>query len=174
MNKIPPKAKGALAGLRQQILDGQLTEAGENWMSNFKPDYDDMRRYQPAGELRVDFAHPFGDVSDYKRSLDLASATSSLSYTFNGTAYGREAVGNFPQNILAFRFYTSEPGALNFNVSLSRDRNVTELASNATTATLLLSGSGEEDDTYRFVSKARVVLKDGERGLSQTLMLYYC
>ncbi|GAP87926.1 putative alpha-l-fucosidase 2 protein [Rosellinia necatrix] len=160
MDKIPPNAKGALKGLRQQILDGQLTEAGENWMTNFKPEHDDMRRYQPAGELRIDFPHPLGDISDYRRSLDLTSAISSLTYTFNGTEYRREAFGNFPRNVLAFKFLASEAGALSFNISLTRDRVVTELAANATTATLLLSGSGEEDDTYRFVSKARVVLKD--------------
>ncbi|KAI1359670.1 Six-hairpin glycosidase-like protein [Xylaria arbuscula] len=160
MDKIPPNAKTSLEGLRQQVLDGQLTEAGENWMANFKPEYDDMRRYQPAGELRIDFDHSFVDVSDYKRSLDLRNAISSVSYSFNDTNYVREAYGNFPHDVLAFKLSSSIPGALSFNVSLSRDRNVTQLVSDATTATLLLEGSGEEDDTYRFVSKAQVVLKD--------------
>ncbi|KAI8949313.1 Six-hairpin glycosidase-like protein [Xylaria longipes] len=161
MDKIPPNAKSSLSDLRQQILDGQLTEAGDNWMTNFKPEYDDMRRYQPAGELRIDFGHPFGDVGDYKRSLNLTNAISSVSYIYNGITYMREVFGNYPHNILAFRLLASSSGALSFNVSLSRDRNVTQLAADATTATLVLNGSGEEDDTYRFVSKARVILKDG-------------
>ncbi|RWA03998.1 hypothetical protein EKO27_g11107 [Xylaria grammica] len=162
MDKIPPNAKSSLKSLRQQILDGQLTEAGDNWMTNFKPDYDDMRRYQPAGELRIDLDHSFGNATDYTRSLDLTNAISSLSYTFNGTKYSREGFGNFPHNVLAFKLNSSDPGALSFNISLSRDRNVTELSADATTATLFLGGSGEEDDTCRFVSKARVVLKDGK------------
>ncbi|KAI1279797.1 Six-hairpin glycosidase-like protein [Xylaria sp. FL0933] len=161
MDKIPPNAKTSLQGLRQQILDGQLTEAGDNWMTNFKPAYDDMRRYQPAGELRIDFDHPFTDVADYKRSLNLRNAVSSLSYTLNGTTYLREAFGNFPHNVLAFKLTSSDPGALSFNISLTRDRNVTQLSADSATATLLLTGSGEEDDTYRFVSKAQLVLIDG-------------
>ncbi|KAH8158933.1 hypothetical protein CIB48_g9306 [Xylaria polymorpha] len=161
IDKIPPNSKSSLSDLRKQILDGQLTEAGNNWLANFKPEYDDMRRYQPAGELRIDLGHPLGDVRDYKRSLDLTNAVSFVSYTFNGTSYMREAFGNYPRNVLAFKLLASSPGALSFNVSLSRDRNVTQLAADAPTATLLLGGSGEEDDTYRFVSKARVILEDG-------------
>ncbi|KAI1750195.1 Six-hairpin glycosidase-like protein [Xylaria castorea] len=161
LDKIPPNAKSSLNGLRQQILDGQLTEASNNWMTNFNPEYDDMRRYQPAGELRIDFDHSFGDVGNYKRALDLTNAVSSLSYTFNGTTYMREAFGNYPRDVLVFNLFASMSGALSFNVSLSRDRNVTQLAADAPAATMLLSGSGEEDDTYRFVSKARVILKDG-------------
>lgn len=162
IDKIPPNSKSSLSDLRKQILDGQLTEAGNNWLANFKPEYDDMRRYQPAGELRIDLGHPLGDVRDYKRSLDLTNAVSFVSYTFNGTSYMREAFGNYPRNVLAFKLLASSPGALSFNVSLSRDRNVTQLAADAPTATLLLGGSGEEDDTYRFVSKARVILEDGK------------
>ncbi|TRX94580.1 hypothetical protein FHL15_004532 [Xylaria flabelliformis] len=161
IDKIPRNAKSSLSRLRQQVLDGQLTEAGNNWMTNFKPEYDDMRRYQPAGELRIDFGHPFSATTDYKRLLDLGSAISSLSYTVNNITYMREGFSNYPHNVIAFGFSASSSDALNFNVSLSRDRNVTRLAADATTATLLLSGSGEEDDTYRFVSKARVILEEG-------------
>jgi len=162
LDKIPPNAKASLGKLRQQILDGRLTEAGETWLANFKPDHDDMRRYQPAGELRWDFSHPLSDVSDYKRSLDLASAITAVRYTYNTTTFSREAYGNYPHNVLAFKLSASNAGKLSFNVSLTRDRNVTEQSVDATTATLLLSGSGEEDDTYRFVSKARIVLGKGK------------
>ncbi|KAI8630761.1 Six-hairpin glycosidase-like protein [Xylariaceae sp. FL1651] len=172
MDKIPPNAKAALGGLRQQILTGQLTEAGENWMTNFKPTHDDMRRYQPAGELRIDFAHLFGDVSDYKRSINLVNAVSSLSYIHNGTTYAREAFGSFPGDSLAFKLSASGMSALSFNISLSRDRNVTSLSANATSATISLQGTGEEDGTYRFISKARLVLTEEIQGANEARVIY--
>ena len=68
-------------------------------------------------------------------------SVSSLSYMFNKTSFSREAFSSYPHNVLAFRLSSSDAGMLNFNVSLTRDKNVTELSADATTATLLLEGS---------------------------------
>ncbi|KAI0015950.1 Six-hairpin glycosidase-like protein [Xylariomycetidae sp. FL0641] len=159
--KIPSTAQPALASLRQQILDGRLTEADENWTANFTPAYDDMRRYQPAGELRIDFGHESDRVVEYTRSLDISSGVHSTSYKSQGVTYLREAFASHPVNVLVFKLSADQTAALNFSVSLSRDQNVTELATEFGGRTLLLSGTGSEDDTYRFTSKARLVTSDG-------------
>ncbi|KAH0432016.1 hypothetical protein CcaCcLH18_06671 [Colletotrichum camelliae] len=161
MDKIPATALAALEPLREQILDGRLTEADQNWVANFTPEYDDMRRYQPAGELRLDFNHTLNETSDYKHSLDVSTGLLSLSYVFAGVEYTREAIGNAPKNILAFRLSCNSSGSLSLDVSLSRDRNVTELTADAAGRILTLHGTGEEDDTYRFVSQAQILLVDG-------------
>ncbi|KAF4837674.1 Alpha-L-fucosidase 2 [Colletotrichum siamense] len=161
MDKIPTTALDALEPLREQILDGRLTEADQNWVANFTPEYDDMRRYQPAGELRLDFNHTLNETSGYRHSLDVSNGLSSLSYVFGGVEYTREAFGNAPKNVLAFRFSCNSSGSLSLDVSLSRDRNVTELTADAAGRILKLHGTGEEDATYRFVSQAQVLLSDG-------------
>ncbi|KAF6824268.1 alpha-l-fucosidase [Colletotrichum plurivorum] len=161
MSKIPPTARSALPSLREQILEGRLTQADQNWVANFTPEYDDMRRYQPAGELRIDFNHSRNGTSRYRHALDVSTGLYSLGYGFGGVEFGREAVGSFPKNVLAFRLFANKSEALDFDIALSRDRNVTKLRADADEGVLTLDGTGEEDDTYRFASKARLVLSGG-------------
>lgn len=161
MDKIPPTSSENLEPLREQILAGNLTEAGETWSEHFVPEYDDMRRYEPAGELRIDTGHALNGSTGYRRDLDIANGIASVQYTYGGVTYTREGVGNFPQNVLGFRLAADTAGALNFSIALSRGQNVTKVSANATDLTLTLHGVGAEDDTYRFASRAHVILQDG-------------
>lgn len=162
IEKIPETAKDNLGLLREQILNGSLTEAGETWSEHFVPWYDDMRRYQPAGELRIDFpGHGINSTTEYRRELDVSNGIASVSYKKNGVSYKREAFGNYPNNVLSFRLSADEPGSLTFDISLTRDLNVTEASANEEGLALVLQGSGTEDDTYRFASRAQIVLSNG-------------
>lgn len=160
-DRANPAALPSLPKLREQLATGQLTEADDNWIANFTGVPSDMRAYQPAGELRLDFPHPFEATSRYNHSLDISTGLNSLSYVYDNVTYTREVLANFPTNVLALRLFASKPGALAFNVSLSRDQNITALTVNGKTRTLTLSGTGSQEDYYQFVSKARVVLSDG-------------
>lgn len=162
MNKIPPTAKDNLESLRQQILNGSLTEAGETWSEHFVPSYDDMRRYQPAGELRIDFPHGINSTSNYRRELDISDGIASVSYHHLGVKYEREGFGNYPHNILAFKLSSDKSSSLSFNVSLTRDLNATHVSADAQLGTLTLHGTGEEDDKYRFALGVQVILSNGE------------
>lgn len=162
MEKVPLTAKDNLQILRQQILNGSRTEAGETWSQHFVPDYDDMRRYQPAGELRIDFPHEINSTSDYQRELNISNGIASVSYRHRDVAYERESFGNYPHNILGFKLSGSGPGSLTFNVSLTRDLNVTHVYADAESGTMTLYAAGEEDDTYRFASGAQIMLSNGE------------
>lgn len=161
-DKIPPRALQNLPKIREQILTGYLTEAGETWSENFVPEYDDMRRYQPAGEFNISFGHDWNKTSRYRRDLDIATGVSSVSYVYNNVTYTREAFGNFPQNVLAYKFLASDQGALSFSISLTRQRMVIRNTVSKSDQTLTLHATGEEDNTYRFVSKARLILAGSE------------
>lgn len=158
---IPPTSRENLGHLREQILAGNLTAAGETWSDHFTPAYDDMRRYQPAGELRIDTGHSLNQTSQYRRSLDISTGISSVQYIYNSVNYTRDAFANHPHNVLSFRLSSDREGTLNFSIALSRERNATKVSAYESARSLLLYGTGEEDDTYRFASKARVILSDG-------------
>ncbi|CAI6089721.1 unnamed protein product [Clonostachys chloroleuca] len=158
MDKVPPTAKGNLETLRQQILNGSLTEAGETWSQHFVPEYDDMRRYQPAGELRIDFPHDQADVSEYRRELDISNGVVSVSYNHGNITYSRESIANYPHNVLAFKISADQPGSLRLSLGLSRSLNATRVSAELSPRQLTLHGTGQEDDSYRFASKARIAL----------------
>lgn len=52
--------------------------------------------YQPVGNLRLTYATP-GAVSEYRRDLDLETATSSASYVADGVRYRREVLASAPR-----------------------------------------------------------------------------
>lgn len=161
IDRVNPKALDALPLIREQLNIGNLTEAGQTWQENFiGTPTTGMRAYQPAGELRLDFPHGLNGTTHYNHSLDISSAMSTLSYVYGNVTYTREAFGNAPANVLAFHLKASEPGALSFNVSLTRQQNVTAQSVDLHRLSLSLSGHGSQDDYYKFASQARLILPD--------------
>ncbi len=74
--------------------------------------------YAPLGTLFLDMDHgpDGGEVEDYVRTLDLASATATIEYGAGGVRYRRQAFVSHPDRIMAVRLVASEPGTLEFQV----------------------------------------------------------
>ncbi|RYP80406.1 hypothetical protein DL770_006211 [Monosporascus sp. CRB-9-2] len=164
IDRVNPKALSALPVIREQLNVGNLTEAGRTWQANFiGTPTTDMRAYQPAGELRLDFPHDLNGTARYTHTLDISNGINKLSYVYGNVTYTREAFGNYPANVLAFHLKASQPGALSFNVSLTRQQNVTEQSVDLDRLSLSLSGHGRQDDYYKFASQVRLVLPQSSR-----------
>lgn len=67
-------------------------------------------------ETYIDFGHAFNDVRDYKRYLDLKTAVSGVSYSYDGVTYSREYFTSYPDKALVIRLDSSEAGALSFTL----------------------------------------------------------
>lgn len=67
-------------------------------------------------ETYIDFGHKHSDVRDYKRYLDLKTAVSGVSYTYDEVTYSREYFTSYPDKALVIRLDASEEGALNFTL----------------------------------------------------------
>jgi alpha-L-fucosidase 2 len=70
--------------------------------------------YQPAGELVLSFPHT-GAVSEYRRSLDLDTATAAVDYVHGEVAYRRELIASYPDAILALYLSADTVGSLSFS-----------------------------------------------------------
>ena len=55
-------------------------------------------------------------MSDYSRWLDLETALSGVSYSYNGVTYTREYFTSYPDKALVIRLDASESGALSFTL----------------------------------------------------------
>ncbi|MCA5004748.1 glycoside hydrolase family 95 protein [Sphingobacterium bovistauri] len=73
--------------------------------------------YQPFGDIKVHFPHK--DVSQYRRTLDIANAEAQVIYTSNGTTYNRTYFASFPDNALVIKYESSKPQQLSFEVELA-------------------------------------------------------
>ena len=75
--------------------------------------------YQPLGDLLLDFGAGGGAVTEYRRWLDLATATAGVSYQRDGVGFTREMFISQPDQVLVVRLAADRPGALTFGVALA-------------------------------------------------------
>lgn len=156
-----PEAPSHLDQIRAQINNGSLTDASNNWVDNFAGQPTNERAYLPAGEIRLDFAHPINSTTKYNRTLDVSTGISTVSYAYDGVTYLREAIANKPTDVLAFRLSASEANSLTFNIGLTRDQNVTALTADAKAKTITLNGISRDDNYYHFVSQLLLIMDGG-------------
>ncbi len=73
--------------------------------------------YQPAGNLRIDLRER-GEVSEYRRELDLDRACSVVSYKIADVRFERTAFVSAPDQVIVVHLTASKPGRLSFVASL--------------------------------------------------------
>lgn len=74
--------------------------------------------YQPFGDLYFSFDH--GDIADdYKRTLDIANAISTVSYKMNGTTYNRKYFASNPDRVVVAEFTANKKEAVSVTASFS-------------------------------------------------------
>jgi alpha-L-fucosidase 2 len=97
------------------IKAGKNSEADayvtKNWLGR------NQQCYQPLGDLWLDFTG--GPVTDYRRWLDLSTATAGVSFKRDGATFTREAFISAPDQVIAVRLTTDKKGSLSFKTSFS-------------------------------------------------------
>ncbi len=122
--------------------------------------------YQTLGDLTLTFAGPdaAAPVENYRRELDLATATGRLVYTQAGVTYTREAFVSAPDEVVVLRLSASAPGRLDFDAALSRPERATVAGAGA--AGLEMWGQlndGHEGGTgVRYAARLHVDARGGE------------
>lgn len=100
---------------RQQTFDGKYEEAHQLLSEKFLCGF--TNSYLPFGDLHVDMDLN-GEISDYRRSLDLAQALMNVEFTCEGVRYKREYFVSFPDEVMAIRVSADKAGKVNVRLSL--------------------------------------------------------
>ncbi len=79
--------------------------------------------FQTLGELRIEYGPQQGEVTHYRRHLDLPTATAETTYRQGGVTYRREYLTSFDGDVGIIRFSADAKEALTFSVTLARDEN---------------------------------------------------
>ncbi len=126
--------------------------------------------YQPLGTLHiVDYSS--GAITDYRRELNLDSAIAHVYYKRGGTAYCREYLSSYPDQVSAIRLSASRPGAINVELRL------TSLLAHHTKAqggqlTMTGHAMGSETESTHFCTMVRVDHQGGTvEAVDSTLQL---
>jgi alpha-L-fucosidase 2 len=123
--RMNPSAHEHLPAVREALAAGDWRGA-DTLVRNLQGKFSES--YAPLGTLLLEMSH-YGEATDYERSLDLASATATVSYRIGETQYERQTFVSNPDRVMVFRLHASEPEMLGFRVrfeSLLRYRVFTE------------------------------------------------
>ncbi|GAB2756002.1 glycosyl hydrolase family 95 catalytic domain-containing protein [Amycolatopsis magusensis] len=151
---------GALEAVQQRIAaDGQ---AEPEWVADQlgQPKHG-FGAYQTFGDLRLTQPQAPPEVSDYRRHLDISTATAGVRYTSVGTEFTREYFASAADNVIVARLSAGEPGRIGFTAAITAPDNRSKSAS-ARDGRLTFSGS-LHDNGMRFASQVQVLNDGGTR-----------
>lgn len=101
--------------LRQQIFEKKYGEAEATWRKMQGP-YSSS--YLPMTDLFLDFGES-GEVRNYTRSLDMATAVSKVEYTIGEVTYKREYFVSHPDKVMFIKLTSSKPKSISFTAKLT-------------------------------------------------------
>src|ERR1044072_3692933 len=128
--------------------------------------------YQTLGDLALTFPQ-VGAVENYRRDLDLATATAHVSYVSGGVTFSREAFASAPDQVLVLRLTASRPGQISFEARLQTPQRATvEATADGDLVMRGVNGDGAGTTAdgrpmtgaLRFEARVRVVTNGGTRG----------
>ena len=154
----------ALPEVRQLVFAGQYHQAGNliNQKVISKPSSE--MPYETAGDLFLTFpdATNFAAAENYRRDLNLATATAGVEYTVGGVHFTRQVFASPADQVIVVRLTADKPGAINFTANYQ-----TPLRTDITTEsgnTLVVNGVNASASGIRGALKFQVrarVLADG-------------
>jgi alpha-L-fucosidase 2 len=112
-----PGAAGHLGAIRKLLAEGRQREAEALAMKEFMSIPLRQKAYQPFGNLRLHFPG-HNRAEDYRRALDLDSATARVRYRVGDARFERLALASHPDQAIVVRLSTDKPGALAFTARL--------------------------------------------------------
>ncbi len=77
-----------------------------------------QQAYQPLGDLLLDF-DGLGEVTDYRRELNLETGVSKVTYRSGDTLYTRETFVSYPDRVLVMRISADQPGRVSVRARLN-------------------------------------------------------
>ena len=177
-DRTNPDARAELETIRALLLAGKLHEASELTNDAVAGMPDIMRHYEPLGDLLLTMRHGAASIQDYRRELDLATATARVHYRTEGITYDREYLASFPDQAIAIHLVASEPGRISFKARLERGPrdNYASRYQDAVTAedgrALVMTGATAGETGVRFAACLRAAVTGGQvRTIGETLIV---
>ncbi len=164
-----PEAYESLPEIRRLLFEGKPREAEGLAMQNFMSVPLRQERYQPFGDIWIEFRGR-GEITEYRRDLDLDTAVASVRYGQGGGTYTRSVFSSFTDQVLVVRLVSDSRARLNMTVSMTTPH--AEAGVTASEDVISLRGrvsdyksrpeNAPRTSILRFESRLKVYEHDGE------------
>jgi alpha-L-fucosidase 2 len=125
-----PDAYKYLPEVRRLLFEGKYTEAQKITERDMMTE-GTWNMYQSLGDLYFKINYS-GEISDYRRELNLDEAIARVSYKVGKVSYKREYFSSPVDQSIVIRFSCSKLGALSLSAKLARAKDATIIASGNT------------------------------------------
>ncbi|HUJ08608.1 MAG TPA: glycoside hydrolase family 95 protein [Verrucomicrobiae bacterium] len=160
MNEALPIGNGRLGGVVFGGVERERIQFNEDslWTGDENPsgDYNTMGAYQDFGDLFIESTGSTNPVTNYRRQLDLATATARTEFTLDGVQHVREAFASHPAQVTVFRWSADKPGVISGRVELKGAHGEQTTVDGST-----LSFRGSLSNGMKYEARARVLAKGG-------------
>lgn len=150
-----PQGLANLPEIRRLVFAGEWAAAQSLIDSTFMGSPLGELMYQTVGDLRLTFPDT-GDVTGYRRELDLDAAVATTTYTRGDVAYRREVFASHPDQVIVVRLTAGAPGALSFTAAFDSPQQTESSSPDRITAALEGTGQTREGITGRVRFRALV------------------
>lgn len=117
-NQNKPFGREKMDQLRKLFFEGKLSGGNRIAGDNLHGNQTSFGTHLPIGDLKMQFIYPEGKVTDYRRSLSLDEAVSSVSFNSGGVNYKREYFATNPDNVLVLRLTADKQKSITMNMGL--------------------------------------------------------
>ena len=164
-NPVNPRAKDALPEVRRLLFEEKFDEAKKLVNESLIGTPGRQMPYQTVGDLSLTFPAGAAPAENYRRQLDLDSATATVSYTSDGVNYTREVFATAPDNVIVLRLTADRPGRISFTAGIKSPLWGSSV-SVADGDTLVMSGRGTDAEgvagVIRYQTRVRVLATGGK------------
>ena len=115
--RINPDAKEGFLEIRKLIRQQRISEAEQLAFQKMQGCPPNMRHYMPLGDLSLRLTLPKGEITDYRRELNLETGVYSVEFCLNGAHFRREIIASYPAQCLLIHLTADIP----FDVSAAMD-----------------------------------------------------
>ncbi len=154
IDRINPDAAKHFQKIRSLIKDGKIEEAEELSVYALSGTPQSQRPFQTLGEFSYRIRHGEGEISDYRRELDLESGIVTVSCKQDGITYGMKAFISLEADVLAVEFSADKPGCISMSGLLTRGRYYNCAGSAAEDAIYIDGDLGKGGSEFRVQAKA--------------------
>lgn len=146
-----PKALAALPKVQQLLFEDRNDEATKLAGETMLGIPERIKSYQSLGELVIDFSHD-GEITDYRRELNLDTGIARTTYRCGNTTFTREVFATAVNNLIAVRIECDRAAQLNIRTTMTRQQGA--ICNGIHLDTLRLDGECS-DDGMRFSAYVR-------------------
>ena len=160
-----PEALLALPEARRLIFAGKFAEASGLIGAKMMAHPLKQMPYEPLGDLQLSFPAT-GEVTGYRRELDLDTAIARVSYSVAGVNFIREVFSSPVDQVIVVRLSADKPGRINFSAAMATPQKASVEAE--TPDTLVMRGVNAAANgiagALKFQARVRVLTQGGKTG----------